>query len=233
MTSGAITFLEQTELDPLLQLTATHEVPRPTGAPLIIQLNIGGRLSEPTLSLASNSEPPLPQSDLLSYLAFGEPSTSLLSPSSSVVGGGGGGGGGLGAFATQQLAGLGLGALTAEFVNDIEQAGNRAGLDVLRVSPADDLPQEVVFGGAFENILRGTEIEAGKYLSRRLFISAQGRPSLETLPGVVVEYRTPSGIVWRSTWQPRYLPSAPSFDLNSTVEPTRVLGLFLLWNRRF
>lgn len=236
LTSGTITFLEQTELDPLLQLTATHEVPRPAGAPLVIQLNIGGRLSEPTLTLASNSEPPLPQSDLLSYLAFGEPSTSLLSPSSSLLAGGGGGGGGaggLGAMASQQLAGLGLGALTAELVNDVEEAGDRAGLDVLRVSPADDLPEEVVFGGAFENILRGTEIEAGKYFSRRLFVSAQGRPSLETLPGMVVEYRTPSGLLWRTTWQPRYLPSAPSFDLNSTVEPTRVLGLFLLWNRRF
>src|SRR5690606_17315179 len=126
-------------------------------------------------------EPPLPQSDLLSYLAFGEPSTSLLSPSSSLLAGGGGGGGGaggLGAMASQQLAGLGLGALTAELVNDVEEAGDRAGLDVLRVSPADDLPEEVVFGGAFENILRGTEIEAGKYFSRRLFVSAQGRPSL-------------------------------------------------------
>ncbi len=77
------------------------------------------------------------------------------------------------------------------------------------------------------------EIEAGKYLSRRLFIAGQGRPTGETWPGLVVEYRTPGGFLWRTTWEPRYLPREPSLATDQVVDPKRVSGSFLIWERRF
>src|SRR5690606_1835739 len=191
LTRGSITFLGGEEIDPLLQLTAVHEAPRPTGEPLTISIGIGGYMSRPTVTLSSNSQPPLPESDMLSYLALGRSSTSLVRPGGSGLTSGGVSG--IGAMATQQLAGVALGALVEDAVSSLERSAGRAGLDVIRISPTDDLPEEAVFGGAFQNVLRGTEIEAGKYLSRRLFLSAQGRPTPEAWPGVAIEYRTPQG----------------------------------------
>ena len=121
-----------------------------------------------------------------------------------------------------------------EVVADLEQEGGERGLDVLRISPADDLPTELVFGGAFQNILRGAEIKAGKYLTRQLFISAQGRATTETVPGLLVEFRPGEGFILRSTWEPRYLPREPTFATDEPgVDPKRTFGLFLLWQRRY
>jgi translocation and assembly module TamB len=234
LTSGSLVFLGTTELNPQLQLAAVHEVPQQARAPLTIQINIGGYLSEPTITLSSNSQPPLSQSDLLSYLAFGRSSSALLQPGGSALTGDGGvGGRNLGALATQQLAGVALGAVLDDLVSDLETSAGRAGLDVIRISPANDLPEELVYHGAVGNILRGTEIEAGKYLNPRLFLAVQGRPTNEAAPGIVVEYRTPGGWLWRTTWEPRYLPSQPTFATDQPIDPSRVFGSFLIWERRF
>ena len=189
--------------------------------------------SEPRITLSSTSQPPLSQSDLLSYLAFGRSSSALLQPGGSGLTGGQDGGGELGAPATQQLAGVTLGAVVDDLVADLEQEATRAGLHVIRISPADDLPEELVFQGALSNVLRGTEIELGKYLNRRLFIAGQGRPIGDTWPGILVEYRTPGGLLWRTTWGPHYLPQEPSLATDQTVDPSRVFGSFLNWERRF
>ena len=120
-----------------------------------------------------------------------------------------------------------------EVVANLERQGSKAGLDVVRISPADDLPEELVFSGAFQNILRGTEVEVGKYFTRQLFISAQGRATPETLPGLLVEFRPGEGFIVRSSWEPRYLPREPTFATQETADPARTFGLFLLWQRRY
>jgi autotransporter translocation and assembly factor TamB len=231
LTSGAVSFLGGAQIDPLLQLTAAYEVPRINREPLIIQINVGGYLSAPRVTLDSNSQPPLPQSDLLAYLAFGRSSSSLLQTNGSSLAGGGEGTG-LGALATQQLAGLAIGAVVDQAVSDLENSANRSGLDVFRVQPAD-LPAEAVFSGRIGNLLRGTEVEAGKYFSRRIFVAAQGRPTNEAWPGVRVEYRTPQGFRWMTTWEPRYQPSEPSFATDLEIAQRRVFGSFLIWERRY
>ena len=216
-----------------LPSSLAHTIATCAREPLVIQINIGGYLSEPRITLSSTSQPPLSQSDLLSYLAFGRSSSALLQPGGSGLTGGQDGGGELGALATQQLAGVALGAVVDDLVSDLEREATRAGLDVIRISPADDLPEELVFQGTLSNILRGTEIEAGKYFSRRWFVAGQGRPSGDTWPGLVLEYRTPGGFLWRTTWEPRYLPREPSLATDQTVDPNRVFGSFLIWERRF
>jgi translocation and assembly module TamB len=229
LTTGSATFLGTPTLDPLLQLSAQYDVPRPNREALTILINIGGYLRSPRLTLSSNAQPPLPQSDLISYLAFGRTSSSLLSPEASGISGGG-----LSFIAQQQLAGLGLGAFTDVLVHSIEDQGSRAGLDVFRVHPAT-LPDELNFGGYFQNFLRGTEFEAGKYINRRLFAALQGRAS-GTLPGLRLEYESRGGFSWLATWEPRYLPISPSFvEINAATapKPRRVLGAFFFWTHRF
>lgn len=229
--NGAVVFLGEPEINPLLQLTAVYEVARP-GRPLLIEINVGGYLQAPTITLSSNSQPPLSQSDLLSYLAFGRSSNALMPQQTGSGVTGGGGLGGLGALATRQLAGLALGTLVDDWVSQLETSGSRRGLDVLRISPAD-LPDELIFGGSWENVLRGTEIEAGKYLNRQLFVSVRGRPTPDAYPGLRLEYRTPGGLRWVNTWEPRFLPSQPTFELDAQATSKQVFGSFLFWERRF
>ena len=231
VSSGSIIFLGTPEFNPLLQILARHEVPQPRGEALVILITIGGTLAEPRIELGSNAQPPLTQTDLISYLAFGRSSSSLLVQGGSGVSDDGAGSGGLGALATQKLAGVALGALMDEAIKDLEAGGlNEFGLDVFRISPAE-LPEELGLdeGG---NVFRSTELEAGKYLTPRIFVAGQGRPT-SAWPGIRFEYRTPDGFVWTTTWEPRYLPSEATFDLDTEAQQTRVLGSFLHWEWRY
>lgn len=229
LTTGSATFLGTADIDPLLQLSAQYEVPRRNREALTILINIGGYLSAPRMTLSSNAQPPLPQSDLISYLAFGRTSTSLLSPEGSGIGGGG-----LGVIAQQQLAGLGVGAFTDAIVRGFEDQGTRAGLDVFRIHPGT-LPDELNFGGYFQNVLRSTQIEAGKYVVPHLYAALEGHATA-VLPGLRLEYESRGGFSWRATWEPRYLPLKPSLTEVSgatQAQQTHVFGAFLFWIRRF
>ena len=231
VSSGSIIFLGTPELNPLLQILAHYEVPQPRGEALAILITIGGTLAEPRIELGSNAQPPLSQTDLISYLAFGRSSSSLLVQGGSGVSDDGAGSGDLGALATQKMAGVALGALMDDAIKDLEAGGlNELGLDVFRISPAE-LPEELGLdeGG---NLFRSTELEAGRYLTPRFFVAGKGRPT-STWPGIRFEYRTPDGFVWMTTWEPRYLPSEPTFDLDTEADQTRVFGAFLLWEWRY
>jgi autotransporter translocation and assembly factor TamB len=229
LTTGTVTFLGGPELDPLLQLTARYEVPRPGREALAILIHITGSMTEPRVALESTAQPPLSQSDLLAYLAFGRPTSSLLSLDASGVSGGGNG---IGALAQQQLAGLAIGALVDEAVSDIEREGARAGLDVFRIRPAE-LPEELAFSGYFQNFLRGTEVLAGKYLGSRVFLAAQGRMTTQAWPGMRVEYAADRGFSFEATWEPRFLPTEPTLVTDLEATTARVFGAFLRWRRRF
>jgi hypothetical protein len=103
------------------------------------------------------------------------------------------------------------------------------GLDVFRITPAD-LPPEV-FTGRYIDVLRATEIEAGRYVSPRLFVAGHFTPAM-VRPGVRVEYLLPLGLEWRTTLKPRYLPSEPTL---TEQDPRRanVFGSFLFREWRF
>lgn len=231
LSTGSVTFLGGPKLDPMIQLTARYQVQRQGLEALLIEVHVDGFMTAPRVTLTSNAQPPLTQSDMLAYLAFGQPTSSLLNMQSSGVGSAGNGGlSGLPALAEQQLSSVAMGTVMDELVKQIEQEGTRGGLDVFRVR-AGELPVEAAFQGAFRNFLSGTEIEAGKYLSSRLFLTAQGRTN--TIPGVSLQYRAPNGLLWYGVYEPRYLPVEPSFSSAVTAQRTRTLGLLLLWNRRF
>ncbi|MSR37196.1 MAG: hypothetical protein EXR95_11245 [Gemmatimonadetes bacterium] len=228
LTTGSVTFLSE-QKDPFLQLSARHEVPRRGREALTVLVSIGGTLSEPRLTLSSNVEPPIAESDLLSYLAFGSESSSLLTGEGSGVIGDALGG--LGIIAEQQLAGLGLGALTQAVFSNLESEGMKAGLDVFRVRPRA-LPDELNFTGYFQNLVRSVDIQAGEYLTPKLFVAIQGQVGGGVIPGARVEYLTETGISWITTWEPRFLPTIPSLE-EAMARRTRVFGSFLQWSKRF
>lgn len=79
---GVVRFFGDPDLEPALDITALHVV-RETRLnsnrqDVRIRVLIGGTLDQPTLALRSADNPPLPESDMLSYLVTGEPAYALL-----------------------------------------------------------------------------------------------------------------------------------------------------------
>src|SRR5205085_11791408 len=75
--SGSATFIGTQDIDPNVQVVAEYEVPN-NRPPLTVRILIGGTLLAPRISLESDAQPPIPQSDLLSYRAFGSNTGKLL-----------------------------------------------------------------------------------------------------------------------------------------------------------
>ena len=79
---GVVRFFGDPDLEPALDITALHTVrelrANSNRQDVRIRVSIGGTLDRPTLTLSSADNPPLPESDMLSYLVTGEPAYALL-----------------------------------------------------------------------------------------------------------------------------------------------------------
>ncbi len=224
---GTVRFVGGEDLNPSLQIIAVYQVQQAGRAPLDIRVVIGGTLEAPTISLESDAQPTLPQSDLISFLAFGRSSSSLLQFSGTGLEGGGAGGsslaGNVAALATRQLATLGVGALVDKLRSDLATA-TRA--DILNITPAQ-LPADVSLGG-LDVLLRGTEIEFGRYLNSRTFLLGRVRPSL-TVPGASLEHRIGDRLRARGSVETRLQATPPSLSRGLTPRNLQVLGALLTW----
>ncbi len=231
ITRGSVIFIGTPEVNPLLQLIGEREINLPGREVVRIRVVIGGTGRNPRVTLESDAQPPISQSDLLSYLAFGRSSSSLLQVQGSSLSGQGGGSGDLvgnvAALATRQLAAVALGAMLQEVQSD---ASRSFGLDVFNINPAD-IPSELNRNGV-EALLQGTEVEAGKYLNTRTFLSLSARAA-RALPGVVIEHRMKKGLRIEAAVEPRFLLREPSLALTQAPNSTNVFGAFLILERRF
>jgi translocation and assembly module TamB len=238
VTRGSAMFIGTTgssgePLNPTLQATGEYQVKQGQGQTLSIRVLIGGTLRQPKLSLESDAQPPMSQSDLLSYLAFGRSSGSLLQLGD---GGGTGGSGGTGsglvstgaAFAYKRLAGIAIGVLADEFEGD---ASRSLGADVFNITPAD-VPTEIYTPKGVSDLLRGTEVEVGKYVDPQTFLSVQARGT--GLPGLRAQRRTAKGFRFELSFEPRYKIAQPSLDPpENRPKPFSVFGAFLTREWRF
>ena len=78
--SGSVRFLGTTDFNPDIDITAEHQVQAGTAGgsgALSVLVHLTGTLQNPSIELTSNTRPPLPESELLSYLVFGQPSFRL------------------------------------------------------------------------------------------------------------------------------------------------------------
>ncbi len=79
---GVVRFFGDPDLEPALDITALHTVremrANSNRQDVRIRVAIGGSLDRPTLALSSADNPPVPESDMLSYLVTGEPAYALL-----------------------------------------------------------------------------------------------------------------------------------------------------------
>ena len=228
---GSATFLGTSDLNPLLQAVAEYQVRQTSNQALAIRLNIGGTLLRPRLSLESDAQPPIPQTDLISYLAFGSSSGSLLSQSGS--GGTTTGGALLGnakALASRQLTALGLGAM----LNSVEGGLARyLGADVLNITSTGVAPEvQNIFSG-FGGFLLATELEYGRYFGTRSYAVVTLTPANFAAKsgtispvGLRWEYRLPNNYRLETTFGPRFLLQSQTLDVQS-ANAFQNFGLFL------
>jgi autotransporter translocation and assembly factor TamB len=230
---GSATFIGDPEINPMLQITAVHEVTVIGAGAIDIEVIIGGTLQNPKLTLQSTAQPPISQSDLLSYLAFGRSSSSLLQVQGSALSGQASGSGELvgavASIATRQLAGVALDALT----NELEQDAARSlGADEFNVTPADVPPE--LSSNSVINSLSLTEIEAGKYVNRsRTFVAVQAQPANKNPFGIRLQHRMPKGLRLELSYVPRYLLREPSLAAQDEPPRKNIFGAFVIREWRF
>jgi autotransporter translocation and assembly factor TamB len=223
---GSATFIGGPDLNPIVQATGEYEVALAGRPNFNVRVLIGGTLRMPKLTLESDAQPPIPQSDLLSYLAFGQSTSSLLQLEGSGLTGATATGNLVGvgaALAMKRMAAVALGVMADEVEGD---ATRGLGADVFNITPAD-VPTELG-GQAVFNFFESTQIEAGKYLSPYFFMALQA----QKYPGIRAQYRTPKGWRYEGTIEPRYLLRPPSLKLQR-VDPVTSFGFFIIREWRF
>jgi len=227
---GSATFINSTELNPTLQAQGEYEVRQPNREAINIQIVVGGTLRTPNISLTSDAQPPIPQSDLLSYLAFGQSSTSLIQLEGSGLTNGGGGTNLVGAgaaLASRQLAGIALGVAADQIAGS---AARSLGADVFTITPAD-VQTDV------GNFLRATQFEFGKYVKSHTFVAVKSPldPSALVRPGVQVVHRFGGtrGYRLETGVDTRYLLREPSLSRDQNIATTSAFGAFLIREWRF
>ncbi|MEX2152407.1 MAG: translocation/assembly module TamB domain-containing protein [Gemmatimonadaceae bacterium] len=225
---GSATFVGGPEMNPALQAAGEYEVAIAGRQNFNIRVLIGGTLLRPKLTLESDAQPPISQSDLLSYLAFGRSSTSLLQLEGSGLTGATATGNLIGvgaALAMRRMVAVALGVMADEVEGD---ATRSLGADVFNIEPAD-LPTELGNVGSF---LQGTRLEAGKYFSPYFFMAAQTQLQLKTVPGLRAQYRTPKGWRFEAAFENRYLLQPPSLALQP-IPAVSSFGAFVIREWRF
>ena len=151
---GVIRFFGDPDLEPALDISALHTV-RETRAnsnrqDVRIRVNIGGTLNQLTLGLSSADNPPLPESDMLSYLVTGEPANVLL-----------------GTRYSEQTATLAL-RFAGSYLSS-RLAGGR--FDVVQVEPTAIVPGETANLQNGLGILAATRVGVGWQVTRNTYLS--------------------------------------------------------------
>ena len=154
--AGQIEFFGTPDLNPSLDIQAGYQVRTAaggSGAPLNIIVQLTGSVQSPRVQLTSDTRPPLPESELLSYLIFGRPGFEL-----------GGATEGLAReLVVQELAG-GL------LLGPLEQALLNVGLfDYVRIRGRPTTE----FGGGNSLGLGSTAVEVGKELFPNVFFTVE------------------------------------------------------------
>lgn len=183
VTEGTIEFVGTPGLNPNLSISAATRIRTGEGEQLSIGASVSGTLLEPRVSLSSDAQPPIAESDLVSYLLFGRPSYTLAQGESQALQG-----------AAERLVGyagsIGLGALAQQ----LGSAAQEAGVDYFAISqaPSADREESNGLGGT----AAATQVEAGWYLRQNVFVSMLVRPLSSRAPIAGVRADWQLGDVW-------------------------------------
>lgn len=202
--SGFVTFYGDPHIPAELNVRATYTVrqaSRESGQDVKIVAHIGGTLSQPRLELSSEERIPLSNTEILSYLVFGQPSfVSASSDNSS-----------LRPVAAALLPSMGavLERALADQISFIDYVQVQTG------ATGDQLTGQG-YGSAAANVLSGTRIGVGKQVGERTFVTVNAGlcglgglggsqatgASFEKALGVTVEHRLNDGFSVQASMEP-------------------------------
>ncbi len=209
---GTIDFVGTPALDPNLHIVSRYTV-QTRKRPIEIRLIIGGTLEQPTLTLESDAQPPIPESDLLSYLLFGRPSYELTrtGDQANLLGD-------VASGVPQAFFGYALGSLLV----------GETGIAYVDVSRAPQGIDEEVASSA-PSALTTTQVEVGWYLAPTVFVSFAQHLVGAVHPTVRVEWRLDKNLTLLGVTEPRLGESATLFTRGSGTDLEQSVGLFLFY----
>jgi translocation and assembly module TamB len=215
--SGTINFPGTPGIDPNLDITALYRVRRAQGDPLDVVATLTGTLQNPRIRLSSDSDPPVSETDIASFLLFGRSALELSQAESDVV-----------ASMREGMLGLARPVFLGLAATQLQQAAANLGLpvDYLALSAPEygfgDYSQVMSVHGGL-GVLQGTQLEAGFYAHPDVFVLGTFTPFARGLGtfaqtdalfhprfGARVEWRFRPAWTWEFYWEDRYART-PSF----------------------
>jgi translocation and assembly module TamB len=212
VTRGTVRFFGTPDFNPELDIAAEHVVRAALGPQLTVRVLITGTLLRPELHLESDAQPPMTETEIVSYLMFGQPPASLAQA----------GVGGQSEAALAQAVGTSL-------VGGVGQAlASELGLslDYLTIVPGAPRP-----GSA--SGLGTARLEAGAQLGERTFLSLNAglcEVRAAQLVGATLEYRLTGRFTASASFEPVIQECGTSAGL-SGLSTRKQFGFDLFWQQ--
>lgn len=197
---GSVEFAGTPGIDPNLNITATHRVRRAQGDPLDVVANVTGTVRNPRIRLSSESDPPVSESDLASFLLFGRSTLELSQAEADVV-----------ASMREGMLGLARPVFLGLASTQLQQAAANLGLPVdhLALTAPEygfgDYSQVMSVHGGL-GVLQGTQLEAGFYAHRDIFVLGSFTPFARAM-GAFAETEPLFHPRWGARVEWRFLPT--------------------------
>jgi hypothetical protein len=233
---GSIDFAGTPGIDPNLNIIAMHRVRRAQGDPLDVVATVTGTLQSPRVHLTSDSDPPVSENDIASFLLFGRSTLELSQSESDVV-----------ASMREGMLGLARPIFLGLASTQLQQAAANLGLpvDYLALTAPEygfgDYSQVMSVHGGL-GVLQGTQLEAGFYAHRDIFVLgsftpfaralgtfSESEPLFDPRWGARVEWRFRPTWTLEAYWEDRFV-RAPSFSYDLIHDRTvGGLSIFREW----
>jgi translocation and assembly module TamB len=233
---GTVEFAGTPGIDPNLNFTATHRVRRAQGDPLDVLAFVTGTIQNPRVRLSSDSDPPVSESDIASFLLFGRSTLELTQAEADVV-----------ASMREGMLGLARPVFLGLASTQLQQAAANLGLPVdhLALTAPEygfgDYSQVMAMHGGL-GVLQGTQLEAGFYAHRDIFVLGSFTPFARAMGafteaeplfhprwGARVEWRFRPTWTAELYWEDRFART-PSFSYDQVHDrPAGGLSVFREW----
>jgi hypothetical protein len=218
VTRGEVTYFGTPDLNAAIDIDAEHNVHAVRGEDITVFVNIGGTVYEPRLRFSSDIQPPIAETEVLSYLFFGAPSMQALA------------GSGTGAFGNQRLVEQGLNQFLAAVSGQFEYSlisDLNVPLDYVQIRPS-------VYGRG----LAGFDLAVGKRLGDKWFVTLNPRVCPNRPHQVFAWEDIGASIEYRISRQWNFLVSGDPVQGCSPYANNRLvakyqLGVDILWEKRY
>ena len=222
---GTVDFIGTPGINPTLDIQAVAQVRRVEADPLNVTATVSGDLSQPHVTLSSD-EQGIAQSDLISYLVFGRPSSEFATGQEKFAQGAAGSM--LGAAAN-----AGVTYLSGTLATSLGSALSRqVGIDYLSVTQSGGYG--VATGSLAGSALTDTEVEVGKYWGSNVFfiliVRLRPEPQQSYFAGARAEVALSDNYNVQGYWEDRFLQSGVTGFGDLAGQASRVLGVFIFRN---